>query len=120
MADMARVCLAIADESVSYELLQNLVRLGHQTATAYNAPSLLHRLGSERFDILLLGSSCALLGGRSVAPFVKATYAGMKVLVINDDAAASAISDDDDALAPSIPHILLAVGQALRVDITGD
>lgn len=115
---MARVCLAVADESVSYELLESLVRLGHQTATAYNAPSLLHRLGSERFDILLLGFSCALIGGQSVAPFLRATYADMRVLVIDDDAAASAISDDGAALALSIPHILAALDHALRADNT--
>jgi DNA-binding NtrC family response regulator len=99
---MINVCVAVADETLNRTLFESLRQLGHDVVSVYNAQAMFHRLDSQRFDVLMIGSSCTIVDGKSIAPFLERTYAGMAIIVVCGTATDEALTSDLPPLAGTL------------------
>ncbi len=76
------VCVVLRDEVVHESLVQDIRACGHEVASAYNPTAALHRLGTEVFDVLVIGLSAANLNGASVIPWIRKLYPNLSIIVI--------------------------------------
>lgn len=110
---MINVCVAVADETLNRTLFESLRLLGHDVVSVYNAQAMFHRLDSQRFDLLMIGSSCKIVGGTNIAPSLERTYAGMAIIFVCDSATDEALTSDLPPIAGA--HVTLLAPCAREV-----
>lgn len=80
------ICIVERDEYLHEELALAVRGAGHEVASAYNSTAAIHLLGTERFDLLMIGLSSSLLGGYSGVPMIRKLYPELAIVVLTDAA----------------------------------
>jgi DNA-binding response OmpR family regulator len=78
-----KLCIVEHDEVLSAALQTQLREAGHAVAVAYNNNAGLDRLGTDILDVLIIGQTCAVIGGKSVIPWIRKLYPDLWIVVLS-------------------------------------
>lgn len=78
-----KLCIVEHDEALIASLQAQLREAGHAVAVAYNNNAGLHRLGTDIFDALFIGQTCAVIGSTSVIPWIRKLYPDLWIVVLS-------------------------------------
>jgi hypothetical protein len=98
-----KVCVAVSNECLNDELVVMLRRADVQALSVYNAASLLHRLGHEAFDALVIGQCCRAIGRKSIASFVRSAFPGTAIVMLEGGSCAETIGAEAKEVAVGLP-----------------